>query len=234
MTIKAVVFDLDGTIVTFNLDYKSLRAEVRGYLVRIGVPPSVLKLNENIFDMLKKTELFMTNSGKSKAFHEIKEHAMNIADRYELEASAHTGLLPGAFETLKDLKKMGLKIGLCTVSSTNSTENILNRFKLAEYFDAVITREKVSQVKPSPEHCQAALDSMRVSAAETLVIGDSVNDMIGARELKAIAVGLPTGVASQAQLASEGANYIVTSIIDLPLLVEKINKTKNGQTSSTS
>lgn len=64
--IKAVVFDLDGTLVNFNLDYKSLRAEARDFLIRQGVPASVLSINESIFTMLKKTEIFMKNNCKTE------------------------------------------------------------------------------------------------------------------------------------------------------------------------
>jgi phosphoglycolate phosphatase-like HAD superfamily hydrolase len=87
MTIKGVVFDLDGTIAAFNLDYKALRAEVRGYLLKIGVPPSLTKVNESIFDMLKKTELFMNNAGKpAEAVQETRRKVMLIAEKYELQA----------------------------------------------------------------------------------------------------------------------------------------------------
>jgi phosphoglycolate phosphatase-like HAD superfamily hydrolase len=48
--------------------------------------------------------------------------------------------------------------------------------------------------------------------------------MQSARALKAMAVGLPTGVATMEQLKGLGANYIITSITDLPVLVEKLNK----------
>jgi len=36
--IRAVVFDLDGTIVKFNIDYKAVRAEVRSFLIKEGMP----------------------------------------------------------------------------------------------------------------------------------------------------------------------------------------------------
>ena len=52
--IEAVIFDLDGTLAHFNLDYKALRSEVRTYLMSIHVPVSVLDANESIFEMLKK------------------------------------------------------------------------------------------------------------------------------------------------------------------------------------
>ena len=223
-----MIFDLDGTIATFNLDYKTLRAEVRGYLLNIGVPSSVLSVNENIFEMLKKTELFMINAGKTSAVDEIRVGVMGIAEKYELEAASHTSLLPGAVETLKTLRKMGLKIALCTINSRKSTEFILNRFKIAEYFDSITPRENTSHVKPNPEHCQTSLEELKVTSAEAMVVGDSVADMKGARDLKVIAVGLSTGVSTRDQLIQEGANYIITSIIDLPNLVESINKVSNA------
>jgi phosphoglycolate phosphatase-like HAD superfamily hydrolase len=67
------------------------------------------------------------------------------------------------------------------------------------------------------------------SAKDTVVVGDSSVDMQSASVLKAIAVGLPTGVSKIEQLMSNGANYIITSITDLPLLIEKINKTQKGK-----
>jgi len=67
MAVEAVIFDLDGTLAHFNLDFKSLRAEVRGYLMRMGVPASVLNINESIFEMLGKTEIFFKNGDKSKS-----------------------------------------------------------------------------------------------------------------------------------------------------------------------
>jgi HAD superfamily hydrolase (TIGR01549 family) len=191
----------------------------------MGVPGSVINVNENIFDMLKKTELFMSNTGKTaEAIAETRKEVFQIAEKYELEAAAQTSLLPGAVDALRDLQKMGVKRGLCTINSANSTQHILDRFKVAEYFDAVIPRDQVSQYKPNPEHCNAALKALGVSAAETVMVGDSVTDMQAAVEVKAIAVGLPTGVSTQEQLLTQGANYIVTSITDLPRLVDCLNK----------
>ncbi len=227
MPIKAVIFDLDGTIATFNLDYKTVRAEIRGYLMKMGVPASVISVKENIFDMLKKTELLMGNAGKTAAMEEIRREALNIAEKYELEAAERTSLIPGAVDTLKALRKMGLKIALCTINSENSTEHILKRFKLTQYFDAVIPRNQVANFKPNPEHCNAALKVLGVSGAETAVVGDSTTDVQAAEERKATAVGLPTGVSTQKQLVDQGANYIITSITDLPILIERINKAEN-------
>jgi len=55
-----------------------------------------------------------------------------------------------------------------------------------------------------------------------LLVGDGTRDMQCARELEVIAVGLPTGVSSSKELMAFGANYLITSIMDLPTLIESI------------
>jgi beta-phosphoglucomutase-like phosphatase (HAD superfamily) len=81
LAIEALIFDLDGTLAHFNLDYKALRSEVRTYLMSVHVPASVLNVNESIFEMLKKTEIFVKNSSKSpEAFAEVRTQALAIAD----------------------------------------------------------------------------------------------------------------------------------------------------------
>ena len=225
ISIKAVIFDLDGTIASFNLDYKALRGEVRSYLMRVGVPASVLSVNESIFDMLKKTTIYVKNTGKSaEAMDEIRNEALAIAEKYELEAAASTDLMPGAYETLKTLKQMDLKIGLFTLNSDKAANYILQRFNLGNFFGVTIPRNKVNFVKPNPEHLEMALKVLGVAPEETVVVGDGNVDMESAKELKAIAVGLPAGASKTDQLMSHGANYIITSITDLPVLIEKINK----------
>src|SRR3989304_10115662 len=121
MGVKAVVFDLDGTLATFNIDYMAVRAEVRGFLIIVGIPASVLSLNESIFEMLKKAEIFLKNNDKpQKTVENVRRKALAIAEKYELEAAKSTSLLPGVVETLRTIKKMGLKIGLCTINGEKS------------------------------------------------------------------------------------------------------------------
>lgn len=225
MPVKAVVFDLDGTIASFNLDYMTVRAEVRAYLVRSGIPASVLATNESIFDMLKKAEIFFKNSGKSgRTFNKVRKEASGIAEKYELEAAKTTGLLPGVPEALETLKKMHLKIGLCTINSDKSTNYILKRFGISKFFDAVTPRNKVKFVKPNTEHLEATLKSLHVGPKQAILVGDGTRDMRCARELNVIAVGLPTGINSEKDLIVSGANFFISSIADLPRLVKTINR----------
>ena len=225
MLVKAVIFDLDGTLTSFNLDYKTARTEVKNYLVKRGVPVSALSIKESVFEMLRKTEIFARNSGKPKKFMEkTRREALDMTEKYELEAAARTSLMPGSLETLKALQQMNLKIGLCTINSNRAVNYILNRFGIANYFDITVPRNRVNNFKPHPEHIEAALKALGVSAKETVIVGDSTVDILSAKELKAVAVGLPTGVSTIEQLTRNGANYIISSITDLPRLIEKIGK----------
>ena len=230
ISIKAVIFDLDGTIASFNLDYKALRGEIRSYLLRLGVPASVLSVNESIFEMLKKTAIFIKNSGKSaEAMDAIRSEVLAIAEKYELEAAVSADLLPGVYETLKALKRMDLKIGLFTLNSDKAANYLLQRFKIGEFFGVTVPRNRVNYVKPNPEHLEMALKVLGVAPEETVVVGDGNVDMESASELKAIAVGLPSGASKIEQMMRHGANYIITSITDLPVLIEKINKEQVAQ-----
>ena len=230
MTVKAVVFDLDGTIASFNIDYMTVRAEVRGLLTSSGLPGSLFQTNESIFDMLKKSEIFVKNNGKpAKMIEEIRDKALAIAERCELEAARTTTLLPGVVGALKTVKKMSLKVGLCTINSERATNYILERFKITRYFDAIVSRDKVRYVKPNSEHLEATLKALRVSPNEAILIGDGVRDMQCASDLKVIAVGLSTGVSSGKELTAYGANYLITSIADLPMLIEQINEAARSQ-----
>jgi len=65
-----------------------------------------------------------------------------------------------------------------------------------------------------------------VKPSEALMVGDWSGDMKMANEVGLIAVGLPTGFATVKQLIEAGANYIITSLIDLPTLIQQINRTE--------
>ena len=226
MTIKATIFDLDGTLVDFNLDYKAIRGDIREHLLNSILPSSLLSAKDTVFEMLKKADIYFRNLDKSSAnsINKIRDEALLIADKYELEAARNTDLLPGVIETLKILKSMNLKIGLFTLSGDKSVNYILNRFRLNNYFSVTVPRNQVNYVKPNPEHLETALKVLDVTPEETIVIGDGVVDMVTAKELNAISIGLTTGTSTVEQLAKQGADYIITSIIDLIPLIEKINK----------
>ena len=125
---------------------------------------------------------------------------------------------------LKELKAMSLKIGLCTTNSEKAAKYILQRFKIDDFFTTVVPRDKVRYVKPYTEQFEMALKELNVKAPEAVIVGDSVADMQSAKEINAIAVGISTGTATLEQLKQNSANYIITSLSDLPRLIKEINR----------
>lgn len=233
MTIKAIIFDLDGTIVKFNIDYKTVRAETKQILVKEGFPASLFSLDESIFDMLQKAQLYMKNNGKKATeIAKVKEAIFKLAERYELEAARTTELLPGATETLRMLKKMRLKLGLFTVNCSTATDYMLKQLQLERFFDAVTTRNCTQMIKPAPEHLATALKALDVKPKETLVVGDGVSDMQSAQELKTIGIGIPMGVATSEALTKAGATYLLTSLTELPTLVNQLKQENTHSTTT--
>ena len=225
MTIKAVIFDLDGTLVKFNLDYKMLRAETKQILIKEGLPASIFSLDESIFEMIKKAQVFMKNNGKEeKEMSKIKGAVLKLAERYEVEAARNTELLPGVSETLKVLKKMNLKLGLFTINCDTATNYTLQQLGLRQFFDAVVTRNCVEMVKPAPDHLLSALETLDVSPEEAIVVGDSVSDVKSAQEVKAVSIGVPADVSTPEELARAGATCLITSLTDLPTLIDELGK----------
>lgn len=225
MVIKAVVFDLDGTIVSFNLNYKSARAEVRQFLTTKGYPQSLFSLDESIFEMLKKLEIYVKNNERNpEDFKKLRKAVLAILERYEVEGSSSTRLLPGILETLKTLKRMRLKLALFTVSGKRTTDYMVRTFHLARFFDTIVTRDSVSTVKPNPLQLQTVLKRLKINPQQAMVVGDSIWDMRSARELGALAVGVLTGVSSAEELIRSGANWLATSSADVPLLIRQLNQ----------
>lgn len=218
-----MVFDLDGTIVDFNIDFNAARAEVVHLLTKQSLPSSILSVNESVFVTLRKAKRRMKENGKAEQeFMKLKEKVIAVVERYESEAAQKTNLIPGILETLKTLREMKLKIALFTANGEKSTNHILRRFRLRQFFDAIITRESVLAVKPDPVHLEAALKALKVKPEEAIVVGDSVRDMECARRLKVLAVGVTTGFSSIEELARAGADYLASSSTDIPRLVQHL------------
>ena len=178
--------------------------------------------------MLVKTKKHMASKkiGKQK-FTEIKKTIFNIAQSFELEAAKKTELFPSITETLQALKELDLRIGLCNISGEKATKHVLDRFCLKEFFDVIIVREDVPEVKPNPVHLEAVLNALKVGSQEAILVGDSIKDVACANSrarINVLAVGVTTGLSSMEELSYSGAHYIASSANDPVNLVLQLNK----------
>lgn len=223
--IKAVIFDLDGTLKEFNLDIKACRTKIINLLTQQGFSRSLFSLEESAFDMLKKVKKStIMKDRKKNEFAKIKDIVFSVVERFELEAAEAARIFEGIPETLQSLRAMDLKIALFTICSKKTTNYILKRFSIEQFFDAVITRDSVIEVKPHPTHLETALDALKVGPHEAVLVGDSFRDIECARKLDVLAVGVTTGLSSLEELIDSGTNYVASSVKEIPILVEQLNR----------
>jgi HAD superfamily hydrolase (TIGR01509 family) len=224
-TIRAVVFDLDGTLVEFRMDYQSVRKEAIEIINRIDeVPEGFVSSEISIFRMLDKISAYL--NGKSNAetiIHNLRRKLSKLADRYEMSAAQATKLIPDAKGVLQEIRAKGFKIGLFTTSGREAMNHVLERFELRDYFDVCIPRDDAPKVKPNPLHLSRVLEILGTRASEALVVGDTTLDIECAKAAGAKSVGVLCGVHNQNQLKAAGADYIIKMLNELPSLIMKIN-----------
>ena len=94
-----------------------------------------------------------------------------------------------SIKTLKKLKNQNIRIGLITNSTRFITTVILHNFKLKKYFSAIITLEDVKRRKPAPDMILKACRILKIKPKNTILVGDTKNDMIAGRRAGCITVG---------------------------------------------
>lgn len=223
MTVRAVIFDLHGTIVEYKVNSKAARTEVTQFLIDHGIPRAFFLPNESYFEALNKLETYIkTHTTQAENYAELRKHVFDILDKYELENIESTCLIPGMLENLQTLRRMKLKLGLLTVNGQKATDRILTKYGLNNYFQAIVTRESAPKFKPNPLHLEAVLKLLNVTPKESVVIGDSMSDIVVAHALKTQAIGVMGGLASKEELVNAGADYLSESPAALIRIIKNL------------
>lgn len=221
--INAAIFDLDGTLVHFKIDYVKVREEVERYLACQGAPIESL-VKQPVFVTLDKVINYLSSDGFSDGMiARIKADVERIVFKYELKAAEETSLKPNVKETLREIKNSGVKTGLFTINNRYVTELILNRNSIAEYFNAVVTREDTPKIKPYAEHFLTVIDLLEVEPKETLVIGDTIYDFQAPKRLGAIGVGVEGLYDGEYLRLHAHVDYVIKDISEVLGIIKHLN-----------
>jgi len=211
--IKAVVFDFDGTLFKFVLDYKGMRNAVKESVVTDGVPASLVEEGDRIRDVINKmiahAKVSQWSNSRVKA---IMDKISSIMDRYEWESAKRNTPVDGAREVLVSLREMGLKIGLLTNNSEKSIIYLLKKYKFTDMLDAIVTRNDLgdfNDLKPSPVGLRLLLRKLGVEAEETICVGDSVVDVRAALGVGAEPVFVTAGYSSEKEAREACPNIVI-------------------------
>jgi len=189
------MFDLDGTLVEFNIPLDRIKKELGigdGYIL------------EHILSCPEPE----------------RERKFGILKRYEVLSAQKSTLMPGARDFMDLLEKNGAKKGVVTRNCADSVDIIVRKHLLS--FDYIITRE-VAPPKPSAEPLDLAMKLAGAARNESVMVGDHLVDMLAGRNAGVATVLVVNSKnASRVDEFSKHADYVIENLMELSDFVKLI------------
>ena len=207
--LRAVVFDLDGTLLNCPYDFAAMRAAVAQVVQRYGLPEALLS-GTGLLEGIGLGEAALSGEEGRR----FRLEAENEVLRLEREGARHSFPLDGAAKVLNWLHERGLRVGIITRNSGEIVRPILQRAGFR--FDALLAREDVARVKPHPDHLLDMLRLLEIRPESALMAGDHIWDMACAKSAGVSNVGLATGTSTKEALLQAGAEAVLGWISELP------------------
>jgi HAD superfamily hydrolase (TIGR01509 family) len=214
MGMKAVIFDMDGTIS----DTQSIHAEIESQtLAFYGIqihPEEITKKYAGTSDSAMFGEIFKAHN-ISTPFKE------GIEKKWELmEKLPHTSIKPmdGIFNLIDIVIHNGYRIGLASSSRLSYIRFVLQSLKIREKFEAVSSADEVEESKPNPEIFLITAKKLNVKPIDCLVIEDSYSGLLAAKRAGMKGIGLVDSMDKR----SEVADFTVKKLHEITL--EKIKQ----------
>lgn len=169
--IKAVIFDLDGVIVSTDdchyRAWKKMADEENIYFDR--------EINNRLrgVSRMESLEIVLEKSEKEYSDEEKKALAERKNEYYKQLITELTpnDILPGVLERLNELKTNGIKIAIG--SSSKNTPIILKQIELDDFFDAVSDGNNITYSKPNPEVFVKAAEMLNIPPNECMIVEDA-------------------------------------------------------------
>src|SRR5437763_7643786 len=207
----AFLFDLDGTLVDSVYQHVLAWHEA---LAAVGIELAVWTIHRRI----GMSAGLMANAVLRETGHQVTPEEAGRLLR--LHAEAYSRLagtirpLPGARELLAYLSQAGVPWAVATSGRAESARPTLEALGVPAGVP-VVTRDQVAHAKPDPDLFLAAAERLGVPVGDSVVVGDSVWDLLAARRARALGVGLLSGGYGQEELERAGAYRVYQDPADL-------------------
>ena len=176
MNIKAVLFDMDGTLIDTERYY------------RIFWPKAMAEFG---YHMTDEQVLSMRSLGRPFAPARLRSWFGEELDYYAIRARRTemmeecldregVRLKPGAVEILEELKRRGIIAAVATATPLERTEKYLNATGIRPYFSHIISATQVKEGKPSPDIYLYACEQLGLTPGECLAVEDAPNGIMAA------------------------------------------------------
>lgn len=208
---KAVIFDLDGTLVDSMWMWKAIDIE---YLGKFGIPlPPTLQKDIEGMSFSETAVYFKETFQIPDSLDEIKADWNQMAyDKYTKEVT----LKNGAGEFLEQCKKNGIRLGIATSNSRELVDATLKALKIRDYFDCVMTACEVTKGKPAPDIYLAVAEKIGVNPMECLVFEDIEMGILAGKNAKMEVCAVEDEFSmDQIELKQELADYYIKDYFEI-------------------
>ena len=190
---SVILFDMDGTLIdSTDAIYESFCSVFAKHKMPMLSKNEVAKyIGYTLSDMFA----FMGVKAEK-----IEQCCDDYKRHYTQIHNLKTTMLPNAINAIK-LAHSFATLGIVTTKTSASSRNLLEHFGVAKYFKAIVGREDVLNPKPSGEPILKALSQMEVSVENAFMIGDTILDLIAAKEAKITGIGVLCGYGIREDLA---------------------------------
>ena len=218
--IKAVLFDLDGTLANTLND---LGNSVNCTLKKYGYPTHSLesyklKVGGGMRNLIHKS-LPESDRNEETELKLLKD----FLDYYSKHFVDETVLYEGIEPLLHKLKEKGMKLAVVTNKAQDMTDLLLKKLFSDDTFDYILGKREGIPTKPDPEPAFIVIDKLNVNSDECIFLGDSGVDMLTALNCGALPVGVLWGFRSADELKKSGCRFLLNNPDELLTLIEAIN-----------
>ncbi len=188
MTLKAILFDMDGTLADSESVHFTCWNEV--------LSPYNVHYEETVFCQQfsgQPTLIAAQNVIKEYQLAAIPEElAQAKYDFFEQYVESNLPpLMPFSEKVLKAVKNSGLKMALVTGSARHEAIPILKGYGFYDYFDCIVTKDDVDQPKPAAEPYLRALSHLGINADEAIAIEDTYTGVTSASNARVAVMAIP-------------------------------------------
>lgn len=211
---STIIFDLDGTLVDSAPDLCGVVNDMLKQHGRVLLDMDDIRrmVGDGAAKLIERG--FGATGGLPAPLPDLTKEFIRL---YETRIADETRPFPGVVATLERFKTAGLRMGVCTNKTTRLSTKLLDALDLSRFFTSVVGGDGPAR-KPDPRHIQAVMNELGANAANTVMVGDSSNDVAAARAAGIPVFVVPFGYTSVHPTAL-GADDVLRSFDDLQRLV---------------
>ncbi|MFX1260785.1 MAG: HAD family hydrolase [Promethearchaeota archaeon] len=214
--LKAVFFDLDGTLTVLSLPLDAMRRDTKEYYRGQGAPHDLFDPADGISSSRVKAREYFVSQGVSESEWERMEREIDkTLSAHEGWAATNAELIDGSMEVVRELKALGLKTAVLTNNGRTAVELILKQLPMQDLFDVIQTRNESPSPKPFPEGLRKLMKHVGVHTNEVVYVGDARIDAAAAKRAGIEFWGVTTGETPEEDLIEEGASQVFNSLQEI-------------------